>query len=268
MPSLSVDAQAARYQSIVLRALASLANGNRRAETLHRVRVHLRRLQAYLELLGKDEDAAILSRCVSRFSRLRTLQVFRGYLARIGAPKTDREKVDKLIELAVDKLRDKKDYDKVERLVWRHALAAEPTDAGWLDRRFAALAHLHLTALEELLAAASKKPRRKRLHALRLRIKSIRYQEEWGFGRDPGKARFVDRLKDAQTVLGKYEELAEFKKLGKKLELESYPQIVKDWRRARKRARAVPDRLDWLLKRLAMRRCVSEAQGAGASMAG
>ncbi len=268
MPSLSVDTRAAKYHSIVLQALAGLADGDRRPETLHRVRVHLRRLQAYLELTGKDEPAAVLSRCVSRLSRLRTLHVFAGYLARIGAPKSDRDAVQELVELMSTKLLEKNVYDWMERVVWRHALPAEPTNAGWLDKRFAALAQLHLTALEELLATASKKPRRKRLHALRLRIKSIRYQEEWAPSRDPAKTRFLGRLKDVQTILGKYEELAEFKKLGKKLKLESLPRIVKDWRPARKRARAVPDRLGWLLKRLAMRRCATGVQDAGTKMAG
>lgn len=235
--------RASRYRTTVLHALALLAAGDRRAKTLHRLRTHLRRLQAYLELVGEEENAAIMARCVSRFSRLRTLQVFEPYLDHVGAPGRDRRLVQVRIRAWQRRLNDNHTYRKVERLVKHHAFPPTPAASDWMDRRIIALRPMHADRLQDLIAKTEAEPRRKPLHALRLTIKSIRYQEEWALGTPYARPDLVAWLKQAQAVLGEYEDLAQFRKLATKLRLKSQPTIDKDWHRARDRARAMPGHL-------------------------
>src|SRR5213593_4443055 len=113
---------AIRCRSVVLRALDSLLAGHSRQKTLHRLRTHLRRLQAYLELVGEDRNAQIMAKCVSRLSSLRTLQVFQRYLTQLGAPNSDVRKVKDCIRRRRAKLDRKRVYCKIDRRVRRHAL--------------------------------------------------------------------------------------------------------------------------------------------------
>ncbi len=230
-----------------MHALASLSAGDRRAKTLHRLRTHLRRLQAYLELVGEEENATTIARCISRFSRLRTLHVFDQYLDRCNAPRRDRRLVTQRIRVLERKLKKKQAYRNVERVVEHYALPPTPAPSDWLDRRLIALRTRQAGRLRELIARADANPRRKTLHRLRLMIKSVRYQEEWARGESYAKPDLVAWLKQAQTVLGEYEERAQFRKLATKLGLESQPAIDKDWRRVRDLARARPARLTELV---------------------
>ncbi len=235
--------RASRYRTVALHALASLSAGDRRAKTLHRLRTHLRLLQAYLELVGEEENAKTIARCVSRFSRLRTLHVFDQYLDRCDAPGRDRRLVTQRIRVLESKLKKKQAYRKVERVVEHYALPPTPAPSDWLGRHLIALRTRHAGRLRELIARADADPRRKTLHRLRLMIKSVRYQEEWALGEPYARPDLVAWLKHAQTVLGEYEEQAQFRKLATKLGLKSQPAIDKEWRRARDRAHAMPDHL-------------------------
>lgn len=249
-PALTVapgQDRAARYRTVALHALASLSAGNRRPKTLHRLRTNLRRLQAYLELTGADDHAATVARGVSRFSRLRTLQVFDRYLDRCDAPGRDRRLVARQIRVLRSKLKQKRAYRKVERMLDRHPLLPTPAPSDWMRRRIIALRRIHADRLRELITQTEAKPRRKTLHTLRLMIKSVRYQEEWALGEPYARPDLVAWLKHAQTVLGEYEERAQFRKLATKLGLKSQRAIDKDWRRARDRARALPARLTELV---------------------
>src|SRR2546427_594266 len=152
------DDRAARYQTVALHALAKLSAGDVRPKTVHRLRTHLRRLQAYLELVGEDRNAEIMANCASRLSSFRTLQVFERYLTRLRAAPSDIRKVKDCI--------------------------------------------------------------RKK------------------------------RLKLDQSVLGDYEERAQFRKLARALHLKSYARILKDWRRAKTRARTLPAKLTGLIDAL------------------
>ncbi len=234
------DSRARRYQTIVLHAAAQLASGDVRPKTLHMLRTHLRRLQAYLELIGEDQNAEIMARCVSKVSPLRTLQVFERYLARLGSPRSDRRKVEALIQAARAKLKRNHRYRKIERLVRHHGLPPTPGRRDWMARRLAALRSVTAETLLEMIAEAAAHPRRRALHALRLKVKSVRYQEEWTLGQPFARPDLVSRLKQTQTVLGDYEERAQFRKLAAKLNLKSAERIEKDWRRSRAQARAVP----------------------------
>lgn len=251
---LTTQDWAVRYRATVLHTLALLAAGDRRPKTLHRLRTHLRRLQAYLELVGEEENAAIMARCVSRFSRLRTLQVFKPYLDHLGAPGRDRRLVHEQIQAVQRRLKDKHTYRKVERLVEHHALPPTPTSSDWMGRRIIALRRMHADRLRKLIAKTEAEPRRKPLHTLRLTIKFIRYQEEWALGEPYARPDLVAWLKHAQTVLGEYEELAQFRKLTAKLALTSQASVERDWRRARKRARALPARIQERIEALTSKR--------------
>lgn len=245
---------AARCQSVVLRALDSLLAGQSRQKTLHRLRTHLRRLQAYLELVGEDRNAQIMAKCVSRLSSLRTLQVFERYLTQLGAPNSDVRKIKDCIQRRRAKLDRKQVYSKIGRRVRRHALLPTQVSANWMAERMERLRQEHAKTLQELIAKGMSNPRRKTLHALRLKIKSIRYQEEWALSQAYAKPNLVSWLERAQSVLGDYEERAQFRKLARALDLKSYPTIAKDRRRARTGARALPGQLTEIIEALAGRR--------------
>ncbi len=248
------DERAARYQAVALNALSSLSSGDLRPQTLHRLRTHLRRLQAYLELVGENRDAKTISKCVSRLSRLRTLQAFEQYLTRLGAPESDLWIIRDRIRTTLATLERKDTFWKIEHNMHWHSLSAEPADPDWMPEHLHALRRTNANVLRELTAKANANPRRKTLHALRLRIKSIRYQEEWALDEDYARPVLVNQLKRVQSILGRYEERAQFRKLARALDLESYAQIVKGWRRARTRARAIPHELTGIIEGLSGRR--------------
>ena len=241
-PNLTDD-RPFRYRAVVLQALARLSGGDTDPATLHRARTHLRRLQAYLELVGEDRNADRIARCVMRLSKLRTLQVFERYLSKLNAPRSDRKAVKRRLRVTRDKLERTHTYAAIERIVRRHALPPTPGNLDWLAERMRAARHAHADALRQLTAEVDAKPRRKTLHRLRLLIKSIRYQEEWALDRPYAMPALVQRLKHAQAVLGDYEDLVQFRKLARSLDLRSSTVIKKHWRKARTRARALPAHL-------------------------
>ena len=241
-PNLTED-RPARYRAVVLQALTRLSGGDTDSATLHRARTHLRRLQAYLELVGEDRNADRVARCVMRLSKLRTLQVFERYLSKLDAPRSDRKAAKRRLRATREKLERSHTYAAIERIVRRHALPPTPANPEWLADRMRAARHAHADTLQQVTAGVGAKPRRKTLHRLRLLIKSIRYQEEWALDRPYAMPPLVRRLKHAQTVLGDYEDLVQFRKLARALDLRSSAIIKKHWRKARTRARALPAHL-------------------------
>jgi hypothetical protein len=185
---------------------------------------------------------------------LRALQVFQAYLGRHGAPKSDLAILCDAVQDTWRDLTERQVCRKVERRLARLPLRTPPVDADALQRRAAALFQAHADELDGLLDAAARKPRRKRIHALRLKLKSIRYQEECLLGRRANRSQFLKRLKEVIRRLGKYEELAQFRKLAKRLKLESRPAIVKDWKHVNKRTRALLTELGWISKSLQSRK--------------
>jgi CHAD domain-containing protein len=242
--------QSSHYQTIALLSLARLSNGDPHPEAVHTLRTSLRRSQASLELEGADAHAAVAGRCASRFSSLRALQVFHAYLIRHGAPKSDRAILQDAVHESWRDLTERQVCRKVERRLRRIPLQSPQRDIDALQERIASLYRGHADELKGLLDAAIKKPRRKRIHALRLKLKTIRYQEECLLGRRATRSHFLTRLREVLGRLGKYEELAEFRKQAKRLRLESRPAIVKDWRRVSKRTRSLLTELGWISKSL------------------
>lgn len=245
------DLRIARYRHVILGALSALEEGAGQ-KTLHRLRTHLRRMQALLELMGEDRKAEETSRWISRLSRLRTLQVLRGYLSDTDARARDRRKVRKRIRQAQAALRKKRVYEKIERFVRdeTHIPGATPNE---LDRRLAGSRSANTESLRDLAADAAASPKRKRLHALRLKIKSIRYQEEWARTDvlTSDLSHLIRQLRRMQSILGAYEDLAEFRQLARKMGLDIRTRITKDWRRARRRARRIQENLEPVVEALA-----------------
>lgn len=223
--------------------LAELASGRMTAKTLHRLRIHLRRLQALYELIGDATTAKMLSESVSRFSKLRTLQVFLKYLRDCNAPKPDRERIRRLIKKQRDRLQAKDAYHQTRQLLRRHVRPPMPAHARWLTDRLRCQRADRLERLRGEALAAAADPRRRTLHALRLAIKALRYQEEYGFGHQGAQPHLVQLLREAQNILGAYEERAQFKKLARRHKLTAKSRIGSDFRRARKLARALPHKL-------------------------
>ncbi|ULA59080.1 MAG: CHAD domain-containing protein [Nitrospira sp.] len=241
----------ASHHARVVRLLRQVMAGKEYADTIHAIRTYCRRLQALLELCGRVEQARAVADCVGGLSKLRALQVFRQYLIRCDARQKDLALVGDRLTKQKKKLNRAETYRQIELVVSKQARAAICSPLHAWSRRLADLRHEHECLLTQLIADASDKPRRKRLHALRLALKTIRYQTEWLPGRAAAKCDMLSQLKRAQAVLGRYEELADFHRWGKKLSRSAQTRIHKDWQRARKRARHVPARLQWLLDALA-----------------
>ncbi len=242
---------AAAYQATVLRLIRHAMAGDGTADTIHSIRTHCRRLQALLELCNNRDRAAVMARTVSRLSRLRALQVFRQYLMKIEAPESDIIAVEAWIVEREHKLTRAQTYRKIEQAVWKQALPMiTPPDLS-LKHRLEVLRHEHERLLSRLIEKAMEKPRRTRLHALRLALKTIRYQTEWLPGQAAAKQDGLKRIKQVQALLGRYEEMADFRRWGKRLNLTVQTRLERDWKRARRRARRVPGGLGWLLDALA-----------------
>src|SRR5437879_10202937 len=96
-PAVTLDAVEKHVTKVRTRARAfarALRKPPFHPETVHRLRTHLRRLQAYAEFLQRPRIAARLADCVSWLSDLRTLYVFQQFLRRRGASVPDRSRMD------------------------------------------------------------------------------------------------------------------------------------------------------------------------------
>jgi len=212
-------------------------------ETVHRLRTHVRRLQAYAEFLQRPRIAAGLAECVSWLSDLRALYVFQQSLRRRGASVRDRSRVDAAVrdeERAVaaagypGAIRTRLAGFSVSRM--RHP-------AAFLAERLAALGQERAARLDAALRGLSPEATRKELHRLRLLIKSLRYQEEIAFEAGRGDARTVAALKRLQRTLGDYCDRDQFRRLARKMDLECRSEVKQEYRRYRQRARAAVRRL-------------------------
>lgn len=208
---------------------------------LHRLRTDLRRLQAWLDLAGQHASATVLATQITRLSPLRALHVFDQWLVRHQACRSDLLTIRRLSTRAAEEIRRNKCFSSIQKTIEK-AINSGSLSASTFDKRNW---RRHRHACTQLLAAAREKPKRKRLHALRLQIKQLRYQIEWTSNPALHRA-FLTQLKEAHRRLGLYEERAAFRKLAKQLTLKCRPDIVRSWRRARKRAHALLKDMNWL----------------------
>ena len=241
------------YQSTVLQLVGRLISEEEPPEVVHAIRTHIRRLQALLELYGNADNARVMERNVRRLSKLRALQVFRQYLITIDACRSDLALVDARIHKQVRKLRQAEAYEKIAQAVRDYAIPSATESDLFLPERLELVRHDHQQRCRRLIEAARDSPTRKRLHALRLRLKTIRYQGEWFAQQTVPNQAFLKQLIRLQGLLGAYEELADFRRWGKRLSTIVQDQIKKDWKKSRKRARAASGDLSWLRRALGTR---------------
>src|SRR5690348_9047774 len=121
----------ARYERTARQALLSLANHDDDPKTLHRLRTHLRRFQAYFEFAGDGRQAEILSSCVSDLSRLRTLHVFEKYLKQAGARQKDIDEIGHRIAATVEKMTRRRLYETVLTRLNGLQLPPSPSAPQW-----------------------------------------------------------------------------------------------------------------------------------------
>jgi CHAD domain-containing protein len=243
-----------KHLTTARRALQDLRQGDTKPETLHRLRTHLRRLQAYLELIGDGPAAKKLGKYVSSSSRLRALQVFEGYLAKVAASQEDLHHVRKRVKRRRAKLMKRRAYHRIDRRLRDHAMPMAAFHQEWLLHRVDALRASHAEALRRLQTRLQGTPRRKLLHRIRLCIKTVRYQEEWVLESSFGRPELVERLKHIQTVLGAYEDAAQFRKWARAWKLDIRSRVQKDWRVARRRARGIGKNLEAVINALTFHR--------------
>ncbi len=213
---------------------------------LHRLRVGIRRLQAWLRLIGARQEASALGAEISELSPLRSAQVFDVWLAKHRAPAADRRKVRALIRQRTAQLDHPRLFESIHRGLASLSFEKQRIGRVQLERNWRG----HREKLTRMGRRLPRKPKRKALHRLRLRMKQLRYQLEWTS--PPGVERIVPSLKRLQRRLGAYEDLAAFRKLGKALSLTSQPVITAAWRKARKKARRVHDDVDGLVEALGL----------------
>src|SRR5436309_2802846 len=246
VPVARLDAVEKHVTKVRTRALAfsrALRKPPFHPETVHRLRTHLRRLQAYAEFLQRPRIAARLAECVSWLSDLRALYVFQQFLRRRGASVLDRSRVDAAVrdeERAVARA----GYPGAirTRLAGLSVLRMRRPSA-FLAERLASLGQERAARLHAALRGLSPEATRKELHRLRLLIKSLRYQEEIALEAGRGDPRTVAALKRLQRTLGDYCDRDQFRRLAKKMNLECQSEMKKEYRRYRQRARAAVRRL-------------------------
>lgn len=207
-----------------------------RPESVHKLRTHLRRLQAYAELLEHEDAARLLARRVSWFSRLRSLHVFWKYLKETGAPKKDRRRVKPAMRDEQKKLCDARRAAKVRQLLAKMTPRSFARPERFLQERFERLRHENRTRLAQALQGLRGRPRRKELHRFRLLVKALRYQQEIASELHWGNPATVNALKRLQGLLGDFSDREQFVRLAKELKLRDQKTVKADRRRYRKRA--------------------------------
>jgi CHAD domain-containing protein len=212
-------------------------------ETVHRLRTHLRRLQAYVEFLQRPRIAARLADCVSWLSDLRALYVFRQYLRRRRASVPDRSRVDRAVRDEERAVARAGNPEAIRARLAGLSVTRMRRPSAFLAARLASLSGDRAVRLDAALRGLSPEATRKELHRLRLLIKSLRYQEEIAFEAGWGNSKTVAALKRLQRTLGDYCDRDQFRRLAKKLDLACRSEMKKEYRRYRQRARAAVRKL-------------------------
>ncbi|HLG44517.1 MAG TPA: CHAD domain-containing protein [Nitrospirales bacterium] len=239
----TLEKRVAAYRARAVAYARALRKPPFRPETVHRLRTHLRRLQAYAEFLDRPRTAKRLARCVSGLSRLRALSVFHQYLRSLGAPAGDLDRVREALREEEEMVAGEARLEGVRSVLAGTTMARLRRPRRFLASRLASLGGDHADRLSEALQELSAEPTRKELHRLRLVVKSIRYQEEAALETGWGRPQRVAALKQLQKVLGGYCDRDQFRRLAKTLGLASREGLKKEYRRYWKRAQAAVRRL-------------------------
>lgn len=212
-------------------------------ETVHRLRTHLRRLQAYGELMQRPKTASSLAKCVTWLSRLRTLDVFHRYLRRRRADAEDVRRAAWALREEETKVAHAGYVEAIRTLLERVSIAKMRRPSAFVSARLDALVGEHAGRLNAALRGLSAEAKRKELHRLRLLVKSLRYQEEIALETAWGNPRSVAALKRLQRTLGDYCDRDQFRRLARKMKLTCRGEMQKEYRRYRKLARAAVRKL-------------------------
>lgn len=207
-------------------------------ETVHRLRTHLRRLQAYAEFMQRRKAVAALAQSVTWLSRLRTLDVFHRYLRRRKAASQDVRRVAWALREEEMKVAHAGYMEAIRSLLESMVLARMRGPDDVLARRLESLGREHADRLSAALRELSVEAKRKELHRLRLLVKSLRYQEEIVLETAWGNPRSVAALKRLQRTLGDYCDRDQFRRIARKMKLACRGEVRKEYRRYRKLARA------------------------------
>lgn len=207
-------------------------------ETVHRLRTHLRRLQAYAEFMQRPKAAAALDQSVTWLSRLRTLDVFHRYLRRRKEDAQDVRRVVWALREEETKVAHAGYLEAIRNVLEGMSLARMRRPDDVLALRLESLGREHADRLSAELRGLSVEAKRKELHRLRLLVKSFRYQEEIALETAWGNPRSVVALKRIQRTLGDYCDRDQFRRVARRMKLACCEEMQKEYRRYRKLARA------------------------------
>lgn len=212
-------------------------------ETVHRLRTHLRRLQAYAEFLRRPLVARRLAQNVTWLSRLRTLDVFRRYLRRRKAPARDLRRVAWTLREEEKMVASAGRLEEIRSILAKMTLARMRRPVAFVENHLSALRQETSEQLAAALRKLSPEATRKELHRLRLLVKSLRYQEEIALETAWGDPRRMAAFKRLQRTLGDYCDRDQFRRLAKKMDLACRSEIKKEYRQYQKKARKAVRRL-------------------------
>jgi CHAD domain-containing protein len=239
----AIEKRAVLYYDRALTFARALQKPPFRPETVHRLRTHLRRLQAYAEFMQRPKAADALAQSVTWLSRLRTLDVFLRFLRRRKGDAEDLRRVAWALKEEGTMVAHAGHLDSIRLALAKTTITRMRRPAAFLAVRLDALGKEQAERLNAALRGLSAQAKRKELHRLRLLVKSLRYQQEIALEtvwRDP---RSVATLKRLQRTLGDYCDRDQFRRLAKKLGLACRGEMQKEYRRYRKLARAAVRRL-------------------------
>jgi CHAD domain-containing protein len=233
----AMEKRAAEYHARAVAFARALRKPPFHPETVHRLRTHLRRLQAYAELLQHPIVAARLAQSVTWLSRLRTLDVFYHYLRRRKAPAKDLRRVAWALKEEAMMVASTGRLEAIKSMLAKMTLARMRRPVAFVENRLSALRGETSEHLAAALRKLSPEATRKELHRLRLLVKSLRYKEEialetaWA---DPHRMMAFKRL---QRTLGDYCDRDQFRRLAKKMKLACRSEIKKEYRQYHEKAR-------------------------------
>jgi CHAD domain-containing protein len=212
-------------------------------ETVHRLRTHLRRLQAYAEFMQRRKAASSLAKCVTWLSRLRTLDVFLRFLRRRKGDTDDLRRVAWVLKEERVMVAHAGRLDAIRAVLAKTTVARLSRPGVFITARLASLSRTRAARLDAALNGLSLKAKRKELHRLRLLVKSLRYQQEIALETTRGESRAVAALKRLQRTLGDYCDRDQFRRLAKKMNLACRREMAREYRQHRERARIAVRRL-------------------------
>jgi CHAD domain-containing protein len=238
-----MEKRAAEYHTRAVAFARALRKPPFHPETVHRLRTHLRRLQAYAEFLRRPIAARRLAQSVTWLSRLRTLDVFRRYLRRRKAAARDLRRVAWALREEEKMVASAGRLEEIRSMLAKMALARMRRPVAFMEKHLSALRQESSGQLAAALRKLSPEATRKELHRLRLLVKSLRYQEEIALETVWGDQRRVAAFKRLQRTLGDYCDRDQFRRLAKKMNLACRREIKKEYRQYQKKARKAVRRL-------------------------